>query len=74
MYLKGGKIIRDLLVNPKEKIPSSEKCNDLQIQVCQVGCEEEYTGESGRAFGERFKVHLKMFYLSMINPTPNAIP
>ena len=41
------------------KIHLTEKWSDLQIQVCRVDGEEEYIGETGRTFAERFREHMR---------------
>ena len=59
VYFKGAKY-SDLLVAPKDKDPITKKYNIIyRFKYDRVECNEEYTGESSRTFGERLKEHLK---------------
>ena len=60
MYFRGGNIIRDLLVHPKDKDNILKKSGVIYRDSCgRVDCDEEYIGETGRTFGERFREHLR---------------
>ena len=60
MYFKGGSTIKDLLVHPKDKDTILQKSGVIYRYKCgRVGCEDEYIGESGRTFGERFREHMR---------------
>ena len=56
MYFKGGNTIKDLLVHPNDRDTILQKSGVIYRFKCgRVDCEEEYIGESGRTFAERFK-------------------
>ena len=60
MYFKGGSTIKDLLVHPKDKDNILQKSGVIYRYRCgRVDCNEEYIGESGRTFGERFREHMR---------------
>ena len=60
MYFKGGNTIKDLLVHPKDRDSILQKSGVIYRLRCgRVNCEEEYIGESGRTFTERFREHRK---------------
>ena len=60
MYFKGGNTIKDLLVHPKDRDTILKKSGVIYRFRCgRVNCEEEYIGESGRTFAERFREHMK---------------
>ena len=60
VHLKGGLTIKNLLMAPKDKDHILNKSGVIYRYKCQrVECDEEYIGESGRTFAERFKEHLK---------------
>ena len=60
MFFKGGNIIKDLLVHPKDRDTILQKSAVIYSFRCgKVDCDEEYTGESGRTFAERFREHMK---------------
>ena len=59
-HLKGGNTIRDLVVHPKDKDTILQKSGVIHRYKCgRVDCKEEYIGESGRTFAERFREHMK---------------
>ena len=61
VHFKGGKIIKHLLVSPKDKDNIIKKNGVIYWFKCDsIDCEEEYIGESARTFGERYKEHLKV--------------
>ena len=60
MYFKGANTIRQLLVHPKDKDDILKKIGVIYRFKCgRVDCEDEYIGESGRTFAERFREHLR---------------
>ena len=60
MHFKGGRTLKNILVSPKdeEKI-TNKNCVIYSYSCGSIDCGEEYIGESGRSFGERYKEHLK---------------
>ena len=57
---KGGRTIKNLLVSPKEKDPMVNQSGAIYWYQCgDLGCDDEYIGETSRTFGERYKEHLK---------------
>ena len=61
MYFKGGHTIKGLLVHPKDKDNILQKSGVIYRFRCgRVDCDEEYIGESGRTFVERFRQHMKV--------------
>ena len=60
VYFKGGKILKNLLVSPKDKDNIKKKSNVIYWLRCdKIDCKEEYIGESSRTFEEGYKEHLK---------------
>ena len=60
MFFKGGRTTKDLLVHPKDRDTILQKSEVIYSFRCgRVDCEEEYIGESGRTFAERFREHMK---------------
>ena len=60
MHFKGANTIRQLLVHPKDKDDILKKSGVIYRYKCgRVDCEDEYIGESGRTFAERFREHLR---------------
>ena len=60
VYFKGNRTLKNILVSPKDKDEMAIKSSIIYSYCCgEIGCDEEYVGESGRTFGERFKEHLK---------------
>ena len=59
MHFKGGSTIKDLLVHYKDKDTTLQKRGVIYRYKCgRVDC-EEYIGESGRTFVERFREHMR---------------
>ena len=56
VHFNGGQTLKNILVSPKDKDVMASKNS---YSCGRIDCEEEYIGESGRTFGERFKEHLK---------------
>ena len=59
-HFKGGRTIKNLLGSPKDKDPMLNQSGAIYWYQCQdLGCNDEYIGETSRTFGERYKEHLK---------------
>ena len=59
-HFKGGRTIKNLLVSPKNKYPMVNQSGAIYWYQCgDLGCDDEYIGETSRTFGERYKEHLK---------------
>ena len=59
-HFKGGITIKNLLVSPKDKDPMVNQSGAIYRYQCNnLGCDDEYIGETSRTFGERYKEHLK---------------
>ena len=59
-HFKGGSTIKNLLVSPKDKDPMVNQSGAIYWYQCgDLGCDEEYIGETSRTFGEIYKEHLK---------------
>ena len=55
-HFKGGRTIKNLLVSPKDKEPMVNQSGAIYWYQCgDLGCDEEYIGETSRTFGERYK-------------------
>ena len=64
MYCKEGNTIRDILIHPKDRDTILQKSGVIYKFWCgRVNCEEEYIGESGRPFAERFREPMKALSL-----------
>ena len=60
IYFKGDNTIKDLLVHPKDSDELLQKSGVIYRYKCgRVDCEDEYIGESGRTFAERFREHMR---------------
>ena len=60
VHFKISHTIHTLLMAAKEKYTISQKSGVIyQYKCTQAGCEEEYTRETGRTFGDRLKKHLR---------------
>ena len=65
VHFKGGQTLKNILVSPKDKDIMANKNSVIYSYSCgsyrcgRIDCDEEYIGESGRTFGERFKEYLK---------------
>ena len=60
LHFKGGRTITNLLVSPKDKDPMVNQSGAIYWYQCgDLGCDDEYIGETSRTFGERYKEHLK---------------
>ena len=58
VHFHGGQTIKSLLMAPKESEPMNSKSRVIYRYQCkEQGCGEEYIGESGRTFAERFTEH-----------------
>ena len=59
-HFKDVRTIKSLLVSPKDKDPMVNQSGAIYWYQCgDLGCDEEYIGETTRTFGERYKEHLK---------------
>ena len=59
-HFKGGRTIKNLLISPKDKDPMVNQSGAIYWYQCgDLGCDDEYIGETSRTFGERYKEHLK---------------
>ena len=59
-HFKGGRTIKNLLVSPKDKDPMVNQSGAIYWYQCaDLGCDDEYIGETSRTFGERYIEHLK---------------
>ena len=59
-HFKAGRTIKNLLVSPKDKDPMVNQSGAIYWYQCgDLGCDDEYIGETSRTFGERYKEHLK---------------
>ena len=59
-HFKGGRTIKNLLVSPKDKDPIVNQSSAIYWYQCgDLGCDDEYIGETSRTFFERYKEHLK---------------
>ena len=59
-HFKGGSTIKNLLVSPKYKDPMVNQSGAIYWYQCgDLGCDDEYIGETSRTYGERYKEHLK---------------
>ena len=51
-HFKGGRTIKNLLVSPKDKDPMVNQSGAIYWYQCgDLGCDDEYIGETSRAFG-----------------------
>ena len=61
VHFKGGQTLKNILVSPKDKDRITSKNSVIYRYTCgMIDCDEEYIGESGRTFGERYKEDLKV--------------
>ena len=59
-HFKGCSTIKNLPVFPKDKDPMVNQSGAIYWYQCgDLGCDDEYIGETSRTFGERYKEHLK---------------
>ena len=62
-HFKGGRTIKNLLVSPKDKDPMVNQSGAIYRYQCgDLGCDDEYIGETSRTFGERYKEHLRAIH------------
>ena len=60
IHFKGGRTIKSLLVSSKDKDPIVNQSGAIYWYQCaDLGCDDEYIGETSRTFDERYKEHLK---------------
>ena len=61
VHFKGEQTLKNILVPPKDKDIMANKNSVIYSYSCgRIDYDEEYIGQSGRTFGERFKEHLKI--------------
>ena len=61
-HFKGGRTIKSLLVSPKYKDPMVNQSGAIYWYQCgDLGCDDEYIGETSRTLGERYKEHPQLF-------------
>ena len=54
IHFKGGRSIKSLLVSHKDKDPLVNQSGAIYWYQCgDLGCDDEYIGETSRTFGER---------------------
>ena len=54
IHFKGGQTLKNILVLPKDKDTTAKENRIIYWCGCdKIDCDEEYTGESSRTFGER---------------------
>ena len=59
-HFKSGTTIKNCLVFLKDKDPMVNQSDAIYWYQCgDLGCDDEYSGETSRTFGERYKEHLK---------------
>ena len=57
-YFKGNRIIKNILVSPKDTELKQYKSGIIHWYKCKIlDCDDEYIGESARTFGERHEEH-----------------
>ena len=60
VHFKAGQTLKNILVSPKDKDRITSKNSVIYSYTCgSIDCGEEYIGESGGTFGERYREHLK---------------
>ena len=58
VYFKGHSSVKKNLVSPKDKDDKMNKSGIIYRIKC-ADCDEDYVGEAGRIFRDRFKEHLR---------------
>ena len=59
-HFKGNRILKQILVKPKDKDPEEKKHGVIYCYQCSaIDCGEEYTGGTSRTLGERYREHLR---------------
>ena len=60
MHFRGVNTIKELLVHPKDRDNILQKSGVIYRYKCyRANCEDEYIGESGKTFTERFREHMR---------------
>ena len=60
-YFKSGRTLKNIFVGTQDKDMVKQKSGVIYWFRCgRLGCDEEYSGESAKTFGESFKEHLKV--------------
>ena len=66
---------KNLLVSPKDKDPKVNQSDVIYWYQCgDLGCDDEYIGETSRTFGEIYKEHLKGPLIHSSSQQPNQPP
>ena len=74
-HFKGDSTIKILLVSPKDKDPMVNQSGTIYWYQCgDLGCDDEYIGETSRTFGERYKEHLNPPQPFITTATKQATP
>ena len=74
-HFKGDRTIKNLLVSLKDKDSMVNQSGAIYWYQCgDLGCDEEYIGETSRTFGERYKEHLKAPQLFISIAAKQATP
>ena len=75
VHFKGTNTLRTILVISKDKDPKLNKSAIIYHFKCpQINCTEAFIGESGRAWGDRIKEHLKAPSPYISTAVPQDIP
>ena len=63
--IKGGTMLKNLLVSPKDKDTITKKGSVIYwFRYHKTDCEDEYVEEPSTTFGERYKEHLRPHNIS----------
>ena len=74
-HFKGDRTIKNLLVSSKDKDPMVNQSGAIYwYQYSNLGCNDEYIGETSRTFGERYKEHMKPPLPFITTVTKQATP
>ena len=72
--LKGSNTIEDLPMAPKDKDSKLQNSGVIYQYKCPtINCPVEYTGDTGRVFGDRLKEHLEDLSPFTYIPAPQDI-
>ena len=73
VHFKGGNTLKSLLMFPNDKDIIMTQSNIIYWFKCgKAKCDDEYTGQSTRTFGERYKEYLKAPSLICENQNTNG--
>ena len=69
VHFKGNNTIQTIGMAPKDKDNMCQKSRVIYKFKCsRTDCTEQYAGESGRTFGDRFREHLRAPSISTVSP------